>query len=105
MFIHEHELYSYTIEQNYYVRNRAEWLILGPLKVTGYSSARSGITSGNCGFCARCLREYSYIIYMTAVFITDGKWKYEPTLFLAKNKNEDSDLSWTADLKINLDKL
>ena len=26
-------------------------------------------------------------------------------LFLAKNKNEDSDLGWTADLKINLDKV
>ena len=25
--------------------------------------------------------------------------------FIAKNKNEDSDLGWTADLKINLDKL
>ena len=25
--------------------------------------------------------------------------------FLAKNKKEDSDLGWTADLKINLDKL
>ena len=33
---------------------------------------------------------------MTAVFITD-----ESTLFLAKNKNEDSDLGWTVDLKIN----
>ena len=30
---------------------------------------------------------------------------YEPTFFLAKNKNQDSDLGWTADLKINLDKL
>ena len=66
---------------------------------------RSGITSGNCDFRMRRLREYSYIIYMTAVFIMDGKWKYEPTLFLAKNKNEDSDLGWTADLKINLYKL
>ena len=42
---------------------------------------------------------------MTAIFIMDGKWKYEPTLFLAKNKNEDSDLGWTADLKMNFDKL
>ena len=25
--------------------------------------------------------------------------------FLAKNKNEDSDLGWTADLEINLDEL
>ena len=58
---------------------------------------RSGITSGNCGFRARRLREYSYKIYMTMVFITDGKLKYEPTLFLAKNKNEDLDLAWTAD--------
>ena len=58
--------------------------------------------SGNCGVRARRLREYSY---MTAVFITDGKWQYKPILFLAKNINEDSDLSWTADLKINLDKL
>ena len=45
---------------------------------------------------ARRLREYSYI--------HDEKWKYEPTFFLAKNKNEDSDLGWTADLKINLNK-
>ena len=29
----------------------------------------------------------------------------EPTSFLAKNENEDSDLGWTADLNINLDKL
>ena len=36
---------------------------------------------------ARRLREY---------------WKYEPTFFLAKNKNEDSDLGWTADLKNKL---
>ena len=27
----------------------------------------------------------------------------EPTSFLAKHKNEDSDLGWTADLNINLD--
>ena len=26
-------------------------------------------------------------------------------IFLAKNKNEHSDLGWTADLKISLDKL
>ena len=37
--------------------------------------------------------------------IHDEKWKYEATFFLAKNKNEDSNLGWTADLKINLDKL
>ena len=33
-------------------------------RVTGYSRVRSGITSGNCGFRARRLREYSYIMYM-----------------------------------------
>ena len=56
-------------------------------KVTGYSRAR-----------ARRLREYSY-----NVMVKNGN--YEPTFFLAKNKNEDSDLGWTADLKISLDKL
>ena len=55
------------------------------------SRARSGITSGNCGFSAR-------LLYMTAVFITDGIWKYEPTLFLSKNIKKGSDLGWTADL-------
>ena len=51
---------------------------------------------------ARRLREYS-IEYSTQDH--GEKWKYEPTFFLAKDKNEDSDLGWTADLKINLDKL
>ena len=37
--------------------------------------------------------------------IHDEKWKYEPTFFVAKNKDEDSDLGWTADLKINFEKL
>ena len=67
------------------------------IKVAGYSRARSGITSGNCGFRARRLREYSYLYMMK-----NGNMNQ---LFLAKNKNEDSDLGWTADLKINLDKL
>ena len=40
------------------------------IKVAGYTRARSGITSDNCGFRARHLREYSYII------IIDEKWKY-----------------------------
>ena len=44
------------------------------------------------------LREYSYIIYM----MKNGNMN---KLFLAKNKNEDSDLGWTVHLKINLDKL
>ena len=39
------------------------------------------------------------------IHVDDKKLKYEPTFFKAKNKNEDSDLGWTADLKINLDKL
>ena len=56
------------------------------LKVTGYSRARAPPT---------------YIL----IQCHGEKWKYEPTFFLAKNKNEDSDLGWTADLKINLDKL
>ena len=69
------------------------------IKVAGYSRERSGITSGNCGFRARRLREYPYII-----IIHDENGNMNQ-LFLAKNKNEDSDLGWTADLKINLDKL
>ena len=56
------------------------------LKVTGYSRARA-----------------AYVILIHNIH--DEKWKYKPTFFLAKNKNEDSDLGWTADLKINLDKL
>ena len=57
---------------------------MASLTVTGYSRARSGIISGNCSFVPPTLMNQ---------------------LFLAKNKNEDSDLGWTADLKINLDKL
>ena len=47
----------------------------------------------------------AYVNTYTCHNIHGGKWIYEPTLFLAKNKNEDSDLGWTAYLKINLDKL
>ena len=42
--------------------------------------------------------------YVNTIQCHGEKWKYEPTFFLAKNKNEDY-LGWTADLKINLDKL
>ena len=47
------------------------------------------------------LREYSYNVIM--YMMKNGNMNQ--LFFLAKNKNEDSDLGWTADLKINLDKL
>ena len=62
-------------------------MAMSSFKVTGYSRAR-----------ARRLREYSY-----NVMVKNGNMNQ---LFPSqKNKNEDSDLGWTADLKINLDKL
>ena len=61
---------------------------------------------GTC-ICNQLLYRDQCLLRPTRILIQchGEKWKYEPTFFLAKNKNEDSDLGWTADLKINLDKL
>ena len=64
--------------------------------VTGYSRARSGITSATIAVPARAAYVNTQIIGLP-----DEKWNTNQ-LLSAKYKNEDSDLGWTADFKINL---